>query len=130
VQIGLSAWIIQDGNYKEFEVGREYRFALEFYPHEIVVDGDRHSEPRLSLISNAIYEAWGAVLFCSDSAWVVDFGVPAYQEGKATRMGKDRYFASGSHLHRSRSVLLFREPQVRSRNAHPVSAVVHTTYIA
>jgi hypothetical protein len=88
LQVGLSAWIIQDGNYKEFEVGREYRFALEFYPDEIVVDPDQHSEPRLSLVGNAIHEARGTVLFRSDSAWAVDFGVPAYQEAKPPAWAK------------------------------------------
>jgi hypothetical protein len=38
LQIGLSSWIIQDGNYEEFEVGREYRFALEFYAPDLAID--------------------------------------------------------------------------------------------
>jgi hypothetical protein len=29
--IGLSSWIIQDGNFPEIEVGSEHRMALEFY---------------------------------------------------------------------------------------------------
>jgi hypothetical protein len=30
-QIGLSSWIIQDGNYGDFETGQVLGFALEFY---------------------------------------------------------------------------------------------------
>src|SRR6266403_81686 len=30
-QIGLSSWIIQDGNYDNFETGQDAEFALEFY---------------------------------------------------------------------------------------------------
>ena len=37
LHVGLAAWIIQDGNYAEFEVGGEYQFALEFYPHEFAI---------------------------------------------------------------------------------------------
>jgi hypothetical protein len=29
--IGLSAWIIQDGNYPDFAVGTPVEFAVEFY---------------------------------------------------------------------------------------------------
>ena len=31
LQIGLSSWIIQDGNYGDFECHAIERFALEFY---------------------------------------------------------------------------------------------------
>lgn len=30
-EIGLSAWIIQDGNYDDFAAGQMAEFALEFY---------------------------------------------------------------------------------------------------
>lgn len=79
----MSGWIIQDGNYGEFEAGREYRFALEFGSLRLVVDTEPVSEPRLSLVGSAIYEARGVIVFRSDSAWAVEFGIPAYEEGKA-----------------------------------------------
>src|SRR5262245_14256615 len=82
-QLGVSGWIIQDGNYGEFEAGREYRFALEFGSLRLVVDTEPVSEPRLSLVGSAIYEARGVIVFRSDSAWAVEFGIPAYEEGKA-----------------------------------------------
>ncbi len=80
--IGLSAWIIQDGNYGEFEAGREYRFALEFYPHDISLDSSSAGAPQLLSAGNCVYDAYAAIAFCSESAWVVDFGVPAYQDAK------------------------------------------------
>lgn len=82
VHIGLAAWIIQDGSYGDFEVGREYRFALEFYRHDVVVGPAASSTPSLAHIGNALHEAVGTIVFCIDSAWVVDFGVPAFQEAK------------------------------------------------
>jgi hypothetical protein len=78
--IGLSTWIIQDGNYPDFHVGREYRFALEFYPHEIALGAVAGLPGRLKSLGGALYEVGGAVAFQSPEAWVVDFGVPAYRE--------------------------------------------------
>lgn len=94
MHIGLSSWIIQDGNYGEFETDREYRFALEFYPHEIAVP-DASSEPRLIHLGDALHDAWGTVVFRSDSAWVVDFGVLAFQEAKPPDWANPGVFVSG-----------------------------------
>lgn len=81
-QIGLSSWIIQDGNYSEFEAGRQYQFALEFYPHQIALETGAESAPRLSAVGSALYDAHGVIVFRSDSAWAIDFGVPAYQDSQ------------------------------------------------
>lgn len=35
--VGVSAWIIQDGNYGDFHAGDFAKFALEFSPHETEV---------------------------------------------------------------------------------------------
>lgn len=88
LHVGLEAWIIQDGNYSEFEVGREYRFALEFYPHDVVAAPAASSSSRLTHIGNALYEAVGTIVFCIDSAWVIDFGVPAFQDAKPPNWAK------------------------------------------
>lgn len=31
LNVKLHSWIIQDGNYDDFEVNQDYQFALEFY---------------------------------------------------------------------------------------------------
>jgi hypothetical protein len=80
LQVGLSSWIIQDGNYGEFEVGREYRFALEFYAPEIVVDASPVDARVLAPLGNAKYKGIGSVIYGSDNAWVIDVGVPAYRQ--------------------------------------------------
>jgi hypothetical protein len=82
LHVGLDSWIIQDGNYDDFETGREYRFALEFYPHTLVVASDARVTPVLSRRSGGLHDARGKIVFCTDSAWAVDFGVPAYQNAK------------------------------------------------
>jgi len=93
--IGLSAWIIQDGNYGEFVAGREYRFALEFYPHNLSADPSTEGAPHLAPVGNAVYDARGTVVFCSESAWVVDFGMPAYQDSEPPAWAKVNARAKG-----------------------------------
>jgi hypothetical protein len=69
MHVGLAAWIIQDGNYGDFEVGRAYRFALEFYPHKVTIASRASAAPRLSRVSGGLHEARGTFAFCSDRAW-------------------------------------------------------------
>jgi hypothetical protein len=95
LRVGLSSWIIQDGNYNEFEVGHEYRFALEFFPHEIVASADSNLMPRLTHISGALHNARGKILFRSEAAWVIDFSVPAYREESAPDWAKVGTWVSG-----------------------------------
>ncbi len=80
LQVGLSSWIIQDGNYGEFEVGGEYRFALEFYAPDLVLDSSPVEACALAPLGNARYKGVGSVIFGSDKAWVIDVGVPAYRD--------------------------------------------------
>lgn len=80
LNIGLSAWIIQDGNYGDFEAGRAYRFALEFYPQEVHSTLESSREATLSPIGSALHDAVGKIIFRSDGVWVVDFGVPAFYQ--------------------------------------------------
>jgi hypothetical protein len=85
LQVGLDAWIIQDGDYDDFKLGQEYKFALAFYPRElavqplklVVVDG-AVSPPNLLPVGHGCYDVNGSVIFCSADAWAIDIGVPAY----------------------------------------------------
>ena len=45
INVGLSSWIIQDGNYEDFAVGQEQRFALEFYAPDGLKRKWRRSRP-------------------------------------------------------------------------------------
>jgi hypothetical protein len=82
LQIGLSSWIIQDGNYPDFQAGQEYRFALEFYAQDPSIDDSLPAMRALAQMGSAKYRADGSVIFCSEQAWVIDVGVLAYQEGR------------------------------------------------
>lgn len=80
LQVGLSSWIIQDGNYGEFEAGRDYRFALEFYSRDLTIDDKPVGAKLLTPVGNGLYRGVGSVIFTSDKAWVIDVGVPAYRD--------------------------------------------------
>lgn len=75
IHVGLASWIVQDGNYGDFKIGEEYRFALEFYP--LSVKKSRISGTNLSHISGAVPEASGKVIFSSDRVWGIDCGIQA-----------------------------------------------------
>lgn len=85
--IGLSAWIIQDGNYPDFEEGSISRFALEFYSERGFETAEpNHETPGLVHLRDAHYAARGVVRFSAQDVWVVDFGeVMAYRKGAAPR---------------------------------------------
>lgn len=79
VHVGLSSWIIQDGNYGEFTAGGAYRFALEFYPVELAASPATAPAPYLRHSRHAVHEARGRIIHCTDTVWVIDFGVLAFQ---------------------------------------------------
>lgn len=76
MQIGLSAWIIQDGNYPEFELGRSARFALEFCAHSVAAAPV--SVEAFTLTQPARYNLSARVAFRTAKVWVIDAGFLAY----------------------------------------------------
>jgi hypothetical protein len=82
VHIGMDAWIIQDGNYGDFEAGGHHRFALEFHPHDLAPVDSTSEGPRHFLHHQvgALHEVRGTIVRATQSNWVIDFGVPAFQD--------------------------------------------------
>jgi hypothetical protein len=79
--VGIQAWVIQDGNYDEFLVGRRYNFEVEALPLT-VEQSNVAAVPRVRHVEDGRHEFSGAVLkFLGHGAWVIDFGVYCY--GKA-----------------------------------------------
>jgi hypothetical protein len=81
LRIGLSSWIIQDGNYGDFVVRQQYPFALEFWPLEALTV--RHPDAASAPLSmrwerDAIYSIKGKVSFVAATWWVLDVGLPMY----------------------------------------------------
>jgi len=79
--VGVSSWIIQDGNYGDFTVGDIAKFALEFYPHSM--EPAQSQEQIIDRIKASRYRVRGRVIYASQSAWVIDFGPMAYQNQAA-----------------------------------------------
>ena len=81
IEVGLSSWIIQDGNYGDFTVGQHARFALEFG----VLDGwKRAAEGPLSAenLGASRYRVRARVAFVADGVSVIDAGAfMAFREG-------------------------------------------------
>src|SRR5438105_9801003 len=73
IRIGVDALIIQDGNYGDFAVGQEAKFALEFYPpHGLrpAGEGPRTAEH----LAASRYRIHGQVVFADPHVWVIDAG--------------------------------------------------------
>lgn len=88
VHVGLSAWIVQDGNYGDFAVGDSHRFALEFGPEHLVETGSSMDDNLLQHRSGALHDVHGTILRVTSSDWVIDFGVPTFQETKPPRWAR------------------------------------------
>jgi hypothetical protein len=82
ISVGLSSWIIQDGNYGEFYVGVDAAFALEFYPAAEMRRVEGSPNQQLTRIAGSEYMASGRVIHVADDWWAVDFGFPAYRAEK------------------------------------------------
>ena len=77
--IGLSAWIIQDGNYPDFAVGDRFEAALEFgfyHPPAMVERG----VPSAKHVEGCDYEVVARIETVAPDLWVVDIGIKAFQE--------------------------------------------------
>jgi hypothetical protein len=76
--IGLSAWIIQDGNYGDFQVGQRRAFALEFYAENELALLATEGNARYAHHGDTRYAVVGKVAHVASEWWVLDFGLPAY----------------------------------------------------
>lgn len=81
--IDVAPWVIQDGNYPDFEVGRIVEFALEFDARKLTRSSN---EGKLAdHLDEANYEISAEVLALDersrDSSWILDFGLRAYTNG-------------------------------------------------
>ncbi len=76
--VGLSSWIIQDGNYPDFRVGQRYRTAFEYYEPRLS-PGPPHAVG-LTPIESQFYQVNAAVVYATRELFVVDAGVKLFTE--------------------------------------------------
>jgi hypothetical protein len=79
LEISLSRWIIEDGNYDDFSVGDRRKFALEFWASTPLT---KSAENVMSLReqSGHSYDVAARLVFASEGVWVIDCGVLTYSE--------------------------------------------------
>jgi hypothetical protein len=82
LSVGLSSWIIQDGNYGDFEEGGQYTFALEFALSSI--ESIAPEGRSLRHIAGSDYRFTAEVVFTQPGVVVIDAGVLCYREDKST----------------------------------------------
>ena len=74
--IGLDSWIVQDGNYPDFEVGGRDAFGVEAFPDDL-----RRADvqaPSAVTVEGSRYALSGRVSFVHAEAWVIDVGISCY----------------------------------------------------
>ena len=98
LQIGLSSWIVQDGNYPDFVRGTTVEFALEAWVRS--ADLADPGPIGYELVGEGGYRVRAQAVFVHESAaaheavCVWDCGFVAYEEGRRTRPGLG-YFVEG-----------------------------------
>jgi hypothetical protein len=98
--IGLSAWIIQDGNYPDFAVGDIVEFAVEYYQepstHVTLVD----AEPSARLVRDSLYDAVAEKVLQTGDITVLNIGILVYREAEqAAALGEpETRFQTQLHL--------------------------------
>jgi hypothetical protein len=79
VDVHLSRWIVEDGNYDDFRVGEMRKFALGLWaPSPLTGTTDRVMS--LQPHSDHSYSVSGRLVFAADGVCVIDCGVLAYSE--------------------------------------------------
>jgi hypothetical protein len=78
--IGLAAWVIQDGNYPDFDVGQTVEFALEFWLPEGVAARASNGKVSANNLGDCLYDTVGEVRAQTDQITVLDIGILVYQQ--------------------------------------------------
>jgi hypothetical protein len=78
LQANLSSWIIQDGNYGDFDIGDIIRCALEFWWNDLH-PSSQHEFRAVHLIDD-VYQVCGKIIYSNSHVFVIDIGIKAYCE--------------------------------------------------
>jgi hypothetical protein len=79
--IGLSAWIIQDGNYPDFAVGETVEFAVEFHQQPGIVVETCNSDVLATPVRDAAYQVVAEKIREKNEITVLDIGILVYSQG-------------------------------------------------
>jgi hypothetical protein len=93
IYVGVDAWIIQDGNYADFNNGQKLGFALEFHPAFLKVSDCRSKSAEH--INSSRYKVCGQVIYRSKTVWVLDAGFLAFLSSKPPKYAKKGTWVEG-----------------------------------
>ncbi len=93
LNIGLDSWVIQDGNYEDFEAAGEYRFALEFRATR--TEPANEQRPYLKPLEGSDYRFCGEIVLGEPQLTVLDVGVLCYEENSLPQLHIPKRFAAG-----------------------------------
>lgn len=74
LHVGISSWIVQDGNYGDFAVGENRRFALEFHSPAGLrrsLEGSKTAQH----LGASRYRIHAEIVFIQQGLWVIDAGL-------------------------------------------------------
>ena len=85
--VGLSSWIIQDGNYSDFNRDDQTAFALEFYSSARLaeIDPGPTATPSLIDLGGARYRTSAQVVHIAHDWWVINAGILLFHEERPPR---------------------------------------------
>ena len=81
--IGLDAWIIQDGNYPDFQRDQVAEFAVEFYFPEPPTRLEASTLVTAHHVDDATYDIQARVVTLLERVWVLDCGIHVFQDDPA-----------------------------------------------
>ena len=77
--VGMHSWIIQDGNYGDFRIDRDYQFAIEYWSTSLVpLEPHAKHERSIRHVEENHYRVVAQVKHAQPSWTVIDFGLSAY----------------------------------------------------
>jgi hypothetical protein len=81
--IGLAAWIIQDGNYPDFVAGETAEFAIEYHRPPGTVVEVCELDVSAKLVSDNSYSVVAERVWTKDGIILLDIGIFVYRQSKA-----------------------------------------------
>lgn len=89
--VGLSSWVIQDGNYSDFVKDDKAEFALEIYSQNIEKT-DSH-KTYCEHIEDTEYKIEGRVVFIDNEFLVIDVGILIYWQNDKSKFKVNDYIS-------------------------------------
>ena len=76
----LSSWIIQDGNYPDFEIGQTPEFAVEFWLPDGVIVRTSDGEKSANSVGGPLYDTTAEIVFQNAQITILDIGILVYRQ--------------------------------------------------